>query len=156
MTSIAEQAHAASTFIQQTAAASEYGPHRGLDHARTTVRLASTLGLSLQHITITPDSKRRTTPGEPLLAIATCPTTRTQYTFLARYPLYEDEPFELLGPCPVCAAPVPLATVRHLADLGTHLTTGPAPLSNGPTPATYPDTFDTDEAHAPTCRYGAA
>ncbi|ATL81739.1 hypothetical protein DNK48_35905 [Streptomyces malaysiensis subsp. malaysiensis] len=131
MTSIAEQAHAASAFIQQTVATSEYGPHRGLDHARTAVRLASTLGLSLQHITITPDSKRRTTPGQPLLVIATCPTTSTRYTFLARYPLYEDDAFELLG---------------------THLATGPAPLSNGPTP----DTFDTDEAHAPTCRYGAA
>ncbi|MFI0818600.1 hypothetical protein ACH4TX_19160 [Streptomyces sp. NPDC021098] len=154
MTSIAEQAQAAATFVQQSTAASTYGPHRGALHARTAVRLASTLGLSFQHITTTPDSTRRTTPGEPLLATATCPTS-TRYTFLARYPLYEDDAFELLGPCPVCAAPVPVATVRHLADLGTHLVTGPAPLGNGPVPPTYPDTFATDEAHTPTCRYGA-
>ncbi|MBO3681688.1 hypothetical protein [Streptomyces sp. NEAU-YJ-81] len=155
MPSIAEQAQHAATFIHHTAAASEYGPYQGASHARTAVRLASTISVNLNRITVTPDwHRRRTTPGEPLLATATCPATGTHYTFLARYPLHEDDAFELLGPCPACAALVPLATIRHLADLGTYLATGPAPLSDGPIPSTYPDTFTTDEAHTPTCRYG--
>ncbi|MGO4430930.1 hypothetical protein AB4Z54_72205, partial [Streptomyces sp. MCAF7] len=95
-----------------------------------------------------------TTPGEPLLATATCPATGTRYEFLARHPLHEDDAFELLGPCPMCKARVPLADIRHLADLGTSLATGPAPLDGGPIPATYPTTFADDEAHTSTCPYG--
>ncbi|MBL1102937.1 hypothetical protein JK363_41520, partial [Streptomyces sp. 205] len=62
MTSIAESAHVAAVFIRQTAAASAYGPYRGADLARTAVRLASTLGLTLDRITVSPDWLRcRTT-----------------------------------------------------------------------------------------------
>ncbi|MCQ6246161.1 hypothetical protein [Streptomyces malaysiensis] len=155
MTSIAGQAQAAFTFIQHTADTSEFGPYRGAALARTTVRLASTLGLAVDRITVSPDwLRRRTTPGEPLLTTATCPATGTRYEFLARHPLHEDDAFELLGPCPMCNARVPVADIRHFADLGTHLTTDPAPLNGGPIPPTYPDTFATDEAHTPTCPYG--
>ncbi|ADI11670.1 hypothetical protein SBI_08552 [Streptomyces bingchenggensis BCW-1] len=155
MTSIAEAAQTAAVFIEHSAAASEFGPYRGADLARTAVRLASTLSLTLDHITISPDwLRRRTTPGEPLLATATCPATGTRYEFLARQPLHEDDPFELLGPCPTCKARVPLADIRHLADLGTFLATGPTPLDGGPIPPTYPTTFADDEAHTPTCPYG--
>ncbi|KAK1177971.1 hypothetical protein B7755_007295 [Streptomyces sp. NBS 14/10] len=155
MTSIAEAAQAAAVFIQDSAATSEFGPYRGADLARTAVRLASTLGLTLDRITVTPDwLRRRTTPGEPLLTTATCPATGTRYEFLARHPLHEDDAFELLGPCPMCKARVPLADIRHLADLGTFLATSPAPLDGGPIPPTYPDTFADDEAHTPTCPYG--
>ncbi|MDT0547720.1 hypothetical protein [Streptomyces lonegramiae] len=154
-TSIAEAAQIAAVFIQRSAAASEFGPYRGADLARTAVRLASTLSLTLHHVTVTPDwLRRRTTPGEPLLATATCPATGTRYEFLARQPLHEDDAFELLGPCPMCKARVPLADIRHLADLGTFLATGPAPLDGGPIPPAYPTTFADDEAHTPTCPYG--
>ncbi|MBI0301230.1 hypothetical protein JBE04_44070, partial [Streptomyces sp. PRKS01-29] len=135
MTSIAGQAQAAVMFIQQTTDTSEFGPYRGAELARTAVRLASTLGLALDHITVTPDWLRRaTTPGEPLLATATCPATGTRYEFLARHPLHEDDAFELLGPCPTCKARVPLADIRHLANLGTYLTADLAPLDGGPVP----------------------
>lgn len=74
--------------------------------------------------------------------------------FLARFPLYDDEPFELLGPCPACAAPVPLATIRHLADLGTHLARPPLTPEAIPHTDTLPDTFTQDEGHTLTCCYG--
>ncbi|MFE0178036.1 hypothetical protein ACFWZ2_37575 [Streptomyces sp. NPDC059002] len=154
MTSLAERAHAAAVFIRHTTAVSPHGRYRGEEHARTAVRLAAALGLGLDQITTTPDwLRRRTTPGEPVLATATCPDTAETYVFLCRSPLYDDEAFELLGPCPECAAQVPLAYVRHLADLGTHLATGPAPLGDGQLPASYPDTFPRDDGHTRTCSY---
>lgn len=153
MTSLAERAHAAAAFIRHHTATSPHGRYRGEEHARTAVRLAAALGLGLDQITTAPDwLRRRTTPGEPVLATATCPDA---YVFLARFPIYEDTEFELLGPCPQCAAMVPLAAIRHLADLGTHLARPPAPISeNGPLPDSHPDTFADDEAHTPTCRLG--
>ncbi|WP_431953096.1 hypothetical protein [Actinacidiphila sp. bgisy167] len=150
MTSLAERAHAAAVFIQRTAATHPHGPYRGAEHARIALRLAAILGLPLDDITTEPDwLRRRTTPGEPLLATATCPDTGQRYVFLARFPVYEADPFELLGPCPHCAGQVPLAFIRHLADLGTHLA---SPATH---PNDLPDTFPTDEGHEyPTCPYG--
>nr|QIY94467.1 hypothetical protein HEP87_11140 [Streptomyces sp. S1D4-11] len=122
MTSLAERAHAAAVFIRHNTAVSPHGRYRGEEHARTAVRLAAALGLGLDQITTAPDwLRRRTTPGEPVLATATCPDTSEKYVFLARFPIYDDEAFELLGPCPECSGQVPLAAIRHLADLGTHL-----------------------------------
>lgn len=155
MASLAERAHAAAVYVRRTTAASPHGPHRGEEHARTAVRLAAALALDLGQITTAPDwLRRRTTPGEPVLATATCPETGEAYAFLARFPIYEDEAFELLGPCPECAAQVPLAAIRHLADLGTHLARQPLAPDDIPHTDTLPDTFTRDEAHTDACRYG--
>ncbi|MEV0966478.1 hypothetical protein AB0J25_28515 [Streptomyces sp. NPDC049910] len=155
MTSLAERAHAAAAFIRRNNVISLYGPYRGEDHARTAVRLAAALGLALHQITTAPDwMRRRTTPGEPILATATCPDSSETYTFLARSPIYDDEPFELLGPCPECGGTVPLAEIRHLADLGTHLARPPLALEELLRTDTLPDTFARDEGHTCTCTYG--
>ncbi|TGB00868.1 hypothetical protein [Streptomyces sp. MZ04] len=157
MTSIAERAHAAAVFIRHTMAVSPHGRWRGEEHARTAVRLAATLGLGLDQITTEPDwLRRRTTPGEPVLATATCPQTAEKYVFLARFPVYDDEAFELLGPCPECAALVPIATIRNLADLGDRLAQGPLRHEECDSETGAPDTFHTDQAHTDTCRYGEA
>ncbi|MEU8974836.1 hypothetical protein AB0D11_37225 [Streptomyces monashensis] len=157
MTSLAERAHAAAVFIHHYTAISPHGAYRGEEHARTAVRLAAALGLGLDQITTAPDRLRRhTTPGEPVLATATCPDTHEKYVFLARYPVYDDEAFELLGPCPECSGHVPLALVRHLADLGTYLARPPLTPGDTPQPDTVPDTFRVDEGHSSTCRYGEA
>ncbi|RPE38661.1 hypothetical protein EDD90_1581 [Streptomyces sp. Ag109_O5-1] len=155
MASLAERAHTAANYIRHNTAVSPRGPYRGEEHARTAVRLAAALGLDLDQITTAPDPlRRRTTPGEPVLATATCPDTSEKYVFLTRFPIYEDEPFELLGPCPECSGQVPLATIRHLADLGTHLTRPPLTPEDPEHPHTLPDTFASDEGHASTCSYG--
>ncbi|MFF5010570.1 hypothetical protein ACFY3G_48225 [Streptomyces phaeochromogenes] len=155
MTSLAERAHAAAVFIRHTTAISPHGPYRGEEHARTAVRLAAALGLGLDQITTAPDwLRRRTTPGEPVLATATCPDTGEMYVFLARFPIYDDEPLELLGPCPQCTGQVPLATIRHLADLGTHLARAPLTPEDALHTNTLPDTFKDDDGHTNTCCYG--
>jgi hypothetical protein len=155
MTSLAERAHAAAVFIRHNTAISPYGPYRGEEHARTAVRLGATLGLELDQITTAPDTQRsRTSPGEPVLATATCPDTGEKYVFLSRFPSYDDEPFELLGPCPECAGHVPLATIHHLADLGTHLARPPLTPDDIARPHTVPDTFTDDAGHTHACRYG--
>lgn len=90
----------------------------------------------------------------PLRATATCPDSSDKYIFLLRHPQHDDTDFELLGPCPECAASVPVATVRHLADLGTHLVQGPETIpENGPLPSSYPHAFPIDEGHTPDCRF---
>ncbi|QHA07854.1 hypothetical protein GQF42_35260 [Streptomyces broussonetiae] len=157
MTSLAERAHAAAVFIHRNTIVSPHGPYRGEEHARIAVRLAAALGLGLDQVTTEPDwLRRRTTPGEPVLATATCPETNEKYVFLARFPIYDDEAFELLGPCPECSGQVPLALVRHLADLGTHLARPPLTPGDTPQPDTVPDTFGVDEGHTSPCRYGEA
>ncbi|MFD7706978.1 hypothetical protein [Streptomyces sp. NPDC059786] len=154
MKPLAERAHAAAVFIRHGAAVSPHGRYRGEEHARTAVRLAAALGLGLDQITTAPDwLRRRTTPGEPVLATATCPETNEQWVFLARYPIYEDEAFELLGPCPECSGHVPLATIRHLAALGTHLARPQLTPDDVRHTDTVPDTFTGDEGHIGTCRY---
>ncbi|MEV8023027.1 hypothetical protein AB0O76_43415 [Streptomyces sp. NPDC086554] len=157
MTSLAERAHAAALFIRHTTALSPHGPYRGEEQARTAVRLAAALGLGLDQITITPDwLRRRTTPGEPLLATVTCPDTAETYVFLAREPLYDDLEFELLGPCPECAGQVPLATICHLADLGDHLARPPLTASEVQHTTLLPDTFTRDDGHTDACSHGEA
>ncbi|MFE6287866.1 hypothetical protein [Streptomyces sp. NPDC057877] len=154
MTSLAERAHAAAVFIRHHTAVSPHGRYRGAEHARTAVRLAAALGLGLHQITTSPDwLRRRTTPAEPVLATATCPDSGEKYVFLARYPIYDDEPFELLGPCPQCSGQVPLTTIRHLADLGTYLAHTPLTTDDIKRSSTVPDTFPGDEGHTSTCPY---
>jgi len=148
MASIAERARSAAQFVHHHATTSPYGRYRGGEQALTAVRLAALLGIGLDRIAVQPDAlRRRTTCGEPLLATVTCPHTGEQYVFLARHPLYEDDSFELLGSCPECAARVPLAEIRHLADLGTHLTSEDTPTA---------ETFALDEGHTADCQYGEA
>ncbi|MFB7199020.1 hypothetical protein [Streptomyces sp. NPDC056240] len=155
MASITERAHAAAVFIRHNMAVSPHGRYRGEEHARTAIRLAALLGLGLDQITTEPDwLRRRTTPGEPVLATATCPDTKEAHRFLLRYPVYDDEPFELLGPCPECFADVPAATIRHLADLGDYLARGPLQIADCDRQGGTPDTFDRDQGHTDTCRYG--
>lgn len=156
MTSLAERARAASVYVHHATARSPYGPYRGEYHIRTAARLAAVLGVAVEQITAEPDwLRRRTTPGEPTLAATTCPDTGEKCVFLARSPLYDDEPFELIGPCPECGGPVPLANIRSLADLGEHLTTGPAQIDrDSQLPQSYPDTFALDEGHAAACSFG--
>ncbi|KOV62875.1 hypothetical protein [Streptomyces sp. MMG1121] len=154
MTSLAERAHAAAVFIRHNTAVSPHGPYRGEEHARTAVRLAAALGLGLDQITTAPDwQRRRSTPAEPVLATATCPDTHEKYVFLARFPIYDDEAFELLGPCPECSGRVPLAEIRHLADLGSYLARPPVKSEDIPQPHTVPETFTGDEGHTSTCPY---
>ncbi|MBC9718024.1 hypothetical protein H9Y04_36375 [Streptomyces sp. TRM66268-LWL] len=155
MTSLAERAHAAAVFINRTRAAHPHGPYRGEEHARTALRLAAALGLPIDQITTDMDwRRRRTQAGEPVLATATCPDTGQKYVFLARHPLYEDDAFELLGPCPQCAAPVPVAWVRHLGDLGDFLARPPLTDTDINRPGGVPETFADDSGHASACAYG--
>ncbi|MEV0093720.1 hypothetical protein [Streptomyces sp. NPDC050738] len=153
MTGLAERAQAAALFIRHQAERSLYGPYRGEDLARTAVRLSAALNLGLDKITTTPDTlRRRTIPGEPALATATCTTTGETYTFLARSPMCTDEPFELLAPCPDCHHPVPRAEVRHLADLGDYLARPPLTAAELHThPSRVPDTFYRDPGHHTDC-----
>jgi hypothetical protein len=155
MTSLAERAHAAAVFIRHNTAVSPHGRYRGEEHALVAVRLAATLGLGLDQITTEPDwERRRTTPGEPVLASASCPQTGERFHFLSRFPVYEDEGFELLGPCPECGGPVPVAMIRHLADLGTYLARGPITQADIDRQDGVPDTFTDDRCHRSTCRFG--
>jgi hypothetical protein len=155
MTSLAERAHAAAVFLTHTAAVSPHGPHRGEEQARTALRLSAALGLGLDQITTSCDELRRHAhPGEPVLATATCPDTHEKFTFLARNPAYDDEPFELLTPCPECDGPVPIAEVRTLADLGTYLALAPYRPEEVPHAEDLPDTFRYDPGHTDTCLFG--
>lgn len=155
MTSLAERAHAALAYLLLAPTLSPYGPYLGEDHARTAVRLAATLGLELDQIATIPDTlRRRSLPGQSVKAEVTCPVTGEIYTFLARNPLYSDESFELLGPCPECGGQVPLADIRHLADLGDYLNRAPLTTHDTDTPDTLPYAFPTDPGHTDRCRFG--
>ncbi|MEU1630432.1 hypothetical protein ABZ746_35095 [Streptomyces sp. NPDC020096] len=79
----------------------------------------------------------------------------TTYVFCVNDPLYEDEPFHLIGPCPTCNAPVPVTEIRNLADLATHLNHEPEPLpTNGQIPGSYSYLFASHTAHHDHCRFG--
>ncbi|MDG4858232.1 hypothetical protein P8605_08710 [Streptomyces sp. T-3] len=153
--SLAERAYAAAMFITRQTDTSMYGPYRGEEHARTAVRLAAALGLHWDDITITPDwRRRRTTPGEPLLA--TVDDHGQRHVFLSRFPVYQDDEFELLGPCPECQALVPVARVRHLGDLGAYLAKPPLAVPDIDRQGSVPDTFVDDAGHRGPCRWGDA
>jgi hypothetical protein len=49
---------------------------------------------------------------------------------------------------------VPLATIGHLADLGTHLARTPLTPEDVPHADTLPDIFTRDEGHTATYQYG--
>ncbi|WP_166028971.1 hypothetical protein [Streptomyces chilikensis] len=154
-TRLSDRAHAAAAYLRLAPEQSPYGPFRGADHARTRLRLAAALGIGLDRIETQPDGiRRRIFPGEPIIATVKCPASGDTYTFLARNPLYDDEPFELLGPCPECGGEVPLADIRHLADLGTYLARAPFTTRDTDRPDSFPETFQEDAGHTTDCRHG--
>ncbi|WP_419994473.1 hypothetical protein [Streptomyces boninensis] len=145
--SLGKRARDAAAFIAHGRTRSPYGPWRGAAMATVAIRLAGLLGLEPEAIDVHPDHlRRRTLPGEPVIATATCPTTGSHYSFLLRDCAFHDEPFELLDACPECGGAVPVATIGHLADLGSALADSLT--------ASYPDDFHNDEAHTSRCRYG--
>ncbi|WP_405657754.1 hypothetical protein [Streptomyces sp. NBC_00079] len=150
MMSIAERATAAYRLLQQHSMHPLILPRTAADIARTAGRLAALLGIDPAHVQPNRNWNHLSLPFVPLTLHASDPDDPEQvYTFSYRDPLYEDEPFLLLGPCPICHAAVPLAEIRSLADLGAFLTLP----DNGTLPAGYPDEFDQDRAHTTTCPY---
>lgn len=153
--SIADRAASAYELLRQYSTHPVISEHRVADIARTVVRLAALLGVDPAQVQPNHNWDYLALPLTPLTLHASDPEDPERvYTFSYRDPLYDDEPFFLLGPCPLCEATVPLAEIRSLADLGTFLANGPAPLrDNGILPGSYPDEFDRDPAHTSKCPY---
>ncbi|MEV1083468.1 hypothetical protein AB0I98_35515 [Streptomyces sp. NPDC050211] len=153
--SIAERAAAAHRLLQKRTIELPISPYTAADITRAAGRLAALLGIDPAQVRPRDNWNHITLPVVPLTLYASDPDDPgTQYTFSYGDPLYDDEPFLLMGPCPVCDAAVPLAEVRSLADLGAFLTTGPEPLpENHVLPSSYPDEFDQHPAHTSQCPY---
>lgn len=153
--SIAERAASAYELMRQRSTHPLISNHRAADIARTVVRLAALLGIDPVHVRPNRSWNHLSLPLAPLTLHASDPDDPERtYTFSYRDPLYDDEPFHLLGPCPDCGAMVPLAELRSLADLGAFLAVGPESLpDNGILPASYPDEFDMHPAHSSSCRF---
>ncbi|MCT9080482.1 hypothetical protein [Streptomyces fulvoviolaceus] len=153
--SIADRAASAYELLRQHSTHPLISDHRAADIARTAVRLAALLGIDPAHVRPKHSWNYLSLPLAPLTLHASDPDDPQRvYTFSYRDPLYDDEPFYLLGPCPVCECMVPLAEIRSLADLGAFLADGPAPLpDNGILPDSYPDEFDRHPAHSSDCLF---
>lgn len=152
---ISERAAAAYEFFKRHSTHPLISTRIAGDIARTAVRLAALLGIDPCHVRPNYSWNYLSLPLVPLTLHANDPEDPEQtYTFSYRDPLYDDEPFFLLGPCPVCNASVPLAEIRSLVDLGVFLADGAAPIpDNGSVPNSYPDSFDRDPAHLSTCQF---
>lgn len=153
--SIADRAASAYELLRQHSTHPLISDFRAADIARTAVRLAALLGIDPAHIRPKHSWSYLELPLSPLTLYASDPDDPQRvYTFSYRDPLYDDEPFYYLGPCPDCGAMVPLAEVRSLADLGAFLAVGPGPLpDDGGLPDGYPDEFDRHPAHTSSCRF---
>lgn len=153
--SIASRATSAYEHLQQHSTHPLIPDGKAADIARTAVRLAALLGIDPAHVQPNRSWNSLELPLAPLTLHAHDLDEKQQvYTFSYRDPAFDDEPFFLLGPCPVCRAMVPIAEVRSLADLGAFLTQGPAQLSDSRRlPDSYPDEFDRDPAHSSTCPF---
>ncbi|MEU6573594.1 hypothetical protein [Streptomyces sp. NPDC046805] len=152
---IANRAASATAYVQEHSTHPLISPRSAVDIARTAVRLAALLGIDPVHVQPNHNWNHLSLPLAPLTLHADDPDDPQQvYSFSYRDPLYDDEPFFLLGPCPECGGAVPLAEIRNLADLGSFLTTGPEPLPDGGRlPSSYPEEFDLHPAHSSTCRF---
>ncbi|MEV0220699.1 hypothetical protein [Streptomyces sp. NPDC050704] len=152
---IASRAASANAYVRQHSTHPLISRRKAADIARAAVRLAALLGIDPVHVQPDHSWNYLSLPLAPLTLHASDPDDPQQvYTFWYRDPLYDDEPFYLLGPCPVCEAMVPLAEIRSLADLGAFAADGPAPLpGNGIVPSSYPDEFDRNPAHSSTCPF---
>ncbi|MFF4506678.1 hypothetical protein [Streptomyces sp. NPDC001401] len=155
--SIADRAASAYEYLRRHSTHPLISDHRAADIARAAIRLAALLGIDPAHVRPNHSWNYLSLPLIPLTLHASDPDDPQRvYSFSYPDPLYDDEPFSLLGPCPVCGAMVPLAEIRSLADLWAFLANGPAPLpDNGVVPASYPDEFDRHPAHSSTCRFRA-
>ncbi|MEZ0091595.1 hypothetical protein [Streptacidiphilus sp. EB129] len=154
--SIADRAAAAYRVAQEHRVHESYRLDTDVDIARVIGQLAALLGVDPQLVRPDRTRPRRSLPLEPLtLRVADPDDPRRGYTFTYLDPLYDDESFFLLGPCPSCGAPVPLAEIRTLAELGAFLATGPdlLPDGGGTPPDSYPDAFDQHPAHQVACPY---
>jgi hypothetical protein len=152
---IADRAAAAHDLMQRFAVHPVLPHGYAADVARTAARLAALLGIDPANVRID-DWDDLMRPPEPLILHADDPDVpgRT-YAFCYRDPLYDDEPFYLLGPCPACGATVPLREIVRLADLGAFLADGPAPMDDGLFLTGYPDgyldDFPASPAHLSIC-----
>ena len=154
--SIATRATAAYRLVQQQRDNPSSRDDAGAGVARVAGQLASLLGIDPHHVRPEQVRDRSSLPLEPVTLHATDPDDpRRGYTFTYLDPSYDDESFFLLAPCPLCSAPVPLAEIRGLADLGAFLAAGPEPLpqDGGMPPDSYPDSFDEHPAHLADCPY---
>lgn len=152
---IAERAVAAHRLAQQRRSHESSGPP-ATPVARVVGQLAALLGVDPSRVRPDRTQDPGSLPLEPLTLHADDPDgCRAGYAFTYLDPLYDDESFFLLEPCPICAAPVPLSEIRTLADLGAFLADGPAPLpeDGGAPPDGYPDAFDQHPAHTAACPY---
>ncbi|MEU5437164.1 hypothetical protein AB0G73_27820 [Streptomyces sp. NPDC020719] len=152
---ISERAAAAHAYLRQHSVHPLISDRIAADIARAAVRLAALLGIDPVHVRPYHDWNHLTLPLAPLTLIASDPDDpQRSYSFSYRDPLYEDESFLLLGPCPVCGADVPLAEIVSLADLGVFLADGPASLPDaGTPPRSYPREFDRHPGHSSACRF---
>lgn len=153
--SIAERATAACRLLEQRTTTLPIPHFTAANIARAAGRLAALLGIDPSQVRPKTSWNHITYPLVPLTLFVSDPDDPgTQYTFSYRDPLFDDEPFFLMGPCPDCGAAVPLAEIRTLADLGAFLASGPEPLpENNVLPNSYPDEFDRHPAHTSTCPY---
>lgn len=154
--SIAERAAAAHQVAQQHRTYQSSRSDTDADIARVVGQLAALLGVDPHRVRPDRNRVRLALPLEPLSLHAADPDDpQRSYTFTYLDPLYDDESFFLLEPCPLCHAPVPLAEIRTLADLGAFLAAGPEPLPDGggTPPDSYPDAFDQHPAHTAACPY---
>lgn len=128
---------------------------RAADIARTAGRLAALLGVDPASVRPTPEFNWPLRSAAPLILLVDDPDEPGRvYTFSYRDPLYDDEPFHLLGPCPICGGTVALAEIVRLADLGAFLAHGLAPIAeNRPLPDSYPDAFEAHAGHLTTCPF---
>jgi hypothetical protein len=154
---IAERAEAAHALLRQSARRLPVQEYLAADIARTIGRLAALLGIDPAQVRPDGGWTRIVRRGAPIVLQATDPDDPDRtYTFSYRDPLFDDEPFHLLGPCPQCGAQVPLAEIVRLADLGAFLADGPAPIpAGGHVPDTYPEEFEGHPSHRSTCGFRA-
>ncbi|WP_327396998.1 hypothetical protein [Streptomyces phaeochromogenes] len=152
---IASRAASANDYVRRHSTHPLISRRKAADIARAAVRLAALLGIDPVHVQ--PDRRwsSLSLPLVPLTLHASDPDDPQQiYNFSYSDPLYDSEPFYLLGPCPACEATVPLAEIRSLADLGVFIADGPSPLpDNGILPSSYPDEFDRNPSHSSTCPF---
>jgi len=114
--------------------------------------LACLLGIDPVQVTISDDTVRRYAGRYvwPLLEVAE-PDDGQRYTFI-REP-GQDDAFLALGPCPECAAAVPVARIVHLADLGGIVANDLGAVVPGRPGYELPPEFEGDPGHRPACRY---
>lgn len=106
--------------------------------------VAAALDVTVDAVTVTDDDTRAygisgQYPGD--LITVTDPASGGLFRFLPD-PTAHGHGWLLLGPCANCAAPVPVARVATLADLGADLDN---PMEH------LPPECDSDPAHDPTC-----